>query len=334
MELTKEHIDGLLAKYFSGEALPEEALLLDEWKHASADNLQYYRECEAAFAATGSYVHVSPDTGRMYEKLHMLIDDRPKRAKVIPLHPYRRLARVAAVIAMIGIAGLLAAVFLRTGEEGSEVMIASGAHAQQQKLDDGTQVFLNKGALLALAGSFNKKERKLKLTGEAFFEVVHDAAKPFIIEANGVFIRDVGTAFNVNALPGSDSVTVLVTEGIVDMYTGTQSVQLHAQQSAVYVRSADRIIEIPAPATHNAIAYKTRDFHFKANTLEEVVAALNAVYDEQIVLEHGQLGACRITVDFYHEPIETVVTIIAETLNLRFEKTNEGYLLKGTTCMQ
>lgn len=331
MEPNNEHINELIAKYFAGEALPDEAILLDEWKHASAENLLYFNESRKALHVK----ETSVDTSKMFSAILSQINQAPvQQTKVIPLKPFFTPLRIAASLLVISVIGIIAAVYLKGNKTLPDELVASVDTVKETQLADGTKVALNKHTKLTLVGGFNAKERKLKLEGEAFFEVKHDEEKPFVIDAGGVLIKDIGTAFNVNARPESDSVFVFVTEGIVDMSVETNSLRLEQDESAVFVRSSRQLISLNR-VDANINAYHTKQFSFKANTLKEVITAVNAVYGRIIELDNRKLSDCRITVDFNNESPETIVSIIAETLGLTYDKTSEGiFIIKGSSCIQ
>jgi transmembrane sensor len=331
LEITNENIDDLIAKYLSGEALPEEAILLDDWKQLSEDNMRYFTESSQAFDME---INGYTNTQELFRKVLSQIEvPEKKQAKVINLQTYFTPLRIAASLLVVSIVGIVAVYVMRSSQVKPDTILASAEKTQKQQLADGSQVFLNKHAKLTVVGGFNGKERKVKLEGEAFFEVVHNDEKPFVIDAGGVQIKDIGTAFNVKANPQSDSVMVFVTEGTVSMTTETIVLELHENQSAVYIRSTQQLTEVHAVSS-NIASYKTRVFHFRATTLHEVIATLNEVYGDLITLENNTLANCRITVDFNNESPETLLSIITETLGLTYEKTSTGYVIKGTSCIQ
>jgi transmembrane sensor len=69
--------------------------------------------------------------------------------------------------------------------------------------------------------TLREKDRKVKLSGEAFFSVKHEEEKPFVIEAEDVLVRDIGTEFNLKAYPDKDTIEIIVTQGEVQFYTKT-----------------------------------------------------------------------------------------------------------------
>jgi len=83
-------------------------------------------------------------------------------------------------------------------------------------LPDGTNVVLGPGSHLTLAAGYGQQTRNVVLRGEAFFDVKHDGARPFVVSVNGATIRDVGTAFGVHA-DSTGGVRVAVTSGTVEL---------------------------------------------------------------------------------------------------------------------
>ncbi|MDN3547292.1 FecR family protein [Mucilaginibacter aquaedulcis] len=84
-------------------------------------------------------------------------------------------------------------------------------------LQDSTVVWLNANSAVQVKSDYAKANRSLTLTGEAFFEVKHDASIPFIIDAGGISIKDIGTSFNVSAYKSLNTINVAVNTGVVQV---------------------------------------------------------------------------------------------------------------------
>lgn len=328
MKLTEEHIDELIAKYLAGEASPEEAILLDDWKTASPANEQYFVSCSEALQQT---THLLIDTNALYKRIKAQANIN--EPKVIPLKPFITPMHIAASFLLLSLIGLTFYLITKQQPLTPGKMYAAGNQSTSEQLSDGSTVTLNKQAKITLMEGFNGKQRKLKLEGEAYFDVVHNAEKPFTIDAGGIEITDIGTAFNIKANPQSDSVLVHVTEGIVNLTTPETNLQLTANQTALFVRSQHTLRALNQYDPNNT-AYRTKKFQFKAQKLQVVLEHLNAVYDQQITVNNSTLSHCLITVDFTNETPETIVAIISETLGITYRKTKSGYELLGNTCQQ
>lgn len=98
----------------------------------------------------------------------------------------------------------------------NEVSTLNGSQSKVM-LPDGSQVWLNSGSKITYAKDFGAAIREVNLVGEAFFDVVKNPAKPFVIHARNVNIRVVGTAFNVKSYPGDKTTETSLIRGIIEV---------------------------------------------------------------------------------------------------------------------
>nr|WP_302179990.1 FecR family protein [Chryseosolibacter indicus] len=208
--------------------------------------------------------------------------------------------------------------------------VITDKETETDTLPDGSNVFLNRETKLAY--SFNKKENthNVKLNGEAYFNIKHKNDEKFIIEVDGVFIKDIGTAFNVKAYPDSKTIEVVVEEGEVMFYSPKDSgVYLRANGKGVYNKvTKEFTIENPEP---NAISYKSKFFIFSDTELVTVTETLNSVYNKKIFV-NGALKKCHLTVTFNNESIDEIAHVIAETLGATVTVSGDSILLEGSGC--
>ena len=155
----------------------------------------------------------------------------------------------------------------------------------QVNLPDGTRVWLNAASKLKFPSSFIQlKDRKVELSGEAYFEVTKDKKRPFIVSASSQEVEVLGTHFNVNAYPGAavDKTTLL--EGRVKLTQNTKDYILKPGQQAI-VGSAVRIAEVD---TEDVIAWKNGNFIFTDNDIKTIMEVLERWYDIEVVYEGTQ----------------------------------------------
>jgi len=326
-----DHIDELIANYLVGEATPEQIALVDAWKNKNESNLRYFNDFKVIFEKAASVpVNGGFDTDLAWQKVRSRMSGE---AKTIPLNPrkadYKYLLRIAAGVLVLLTVGFFTYNFFGTPSVESVELLA-GKKTEADTLPDGSGVFLNRQTKIEY--SFNKKEKIhiAKLAGEAYFNINHEDSKIFIVEAEGVFIKDIGTSFNVKAYPGSPVVEVVVEEGEVMFYTeGNPGVYLKANGKGIYNKSTKTFtVAEPEP---NVTAYKTRFFSFTNHSLDMVVATLNSVYPATIRIDDN-LKACRLTVSFNDEDIGEIANVIAETLGLTVTKSGNTIRLKGSGC--
>lgn len=321
--INQENIDELIARFLSGEASPEEAMMLEDWKQETPENRAHYEQSERLFAMLqAGQKPAEIDTAKAWQNVR----SRPDRENVKPLYRKTTFTRIAAaLIILLGIgAGLV--LFFNTDQTGTSYMADNSA--KDVKLSDGTEVTVFAHSSLTADKGFGKTNRLMHLTGNAAFSVVHDESMPFVIDAGHVFIKDIGTRFTVRSSLDTDTVYVHVDEGIVLLFDSLGSaLEIRATEHALYIRSKKQIVK-----NETTVALPNVQLSFTNKPLGEVIATLNATYNTSIILQNASLKNCTITTRFEHEDLDTIINIIAETLGLSYEKTANGYIIKGNTC--
>lgn len=334
MKRSQEQIDELIGKYLAGEASGEEVTFVESWAQFSEDNRFYLNQFRTIFQRSAAVKELQEfDADVAWTKLKGSLSKNDSGSNVIPI---RRQAipiwRIAASLAFIVGAGLFAYKLFHTEPQDRPIVIATTTHTVNDTLPDGSDVFLNKGTQIAYRFDKKNKQHKVSIKGEAYFDIKHDTARNFVIEIDGVYVRDIGTSFNVKAYPESKTIEVVVEKGEVMFYTDTDSgVYLKENGKGVFDK-VTRKFNIDQPEV-NALSYKTKSFNFSNETLEQVVAELNQVYPRQISVP-AKLRGCHLTVSFNDESEEEIVAIIAETLGLKVSHVGNKYVLEGPGCEQ
>lgn len=148
-------------------------------------------------------------------------------------------------------------------------------------LSDGTKVWLNAASSLRYAASFkNLRERKVELTGEAYFEVAKDRVHPFIVHTDDQQIRVLGTHFNVNAYHDEGGSKTTLLEGSIQAKAGISSAIVAPGQQ---VLSHHHRLKIAKADTELATAWKNNQFMFEGTPLKVLMKNLARWYDVEIV---------------------------------------------------
>jgi len=156
-------------------------------------------------------------------------------------------------------------------------------------LPDGSNVWLNAASSLTYPTEFNGKERKVTITGEAYFEVAHDATRPFIVSKGATAVQVLGTHFNVNAYDDESVIKVTLLEGSVKVSLDAtpEGVKRSTTKSAV-IRPGDQaqvgttISLFTGVDTDEVIAWKNGRFQFAGASIEEVMGQISRWYDVDI----------------------------------------------------
>jgi hypothetical protein len=149
-------------------------------------------------------------------------------------------------------------------------------------LSDGTKVWLNSASSIKYPVQFIGNERKVELTGEAYFEVAHDAKKPFRVESNGQTVEVLGTHFNVNAYGDEGEVKTTLLEGSVKVSSQSVNSIIKPGEQAQFDNGK---ISVKNVDVDEVVAWKNGFFYFEDNNIQEVMRQLSRWYDVDIKYE-------------------------------------------------
>lgn len=326
MDTSFEYMDELIAKVLAEEAGAEEVVMLNTWRKESTDHEDYFIESQKIFSAIHDLkTEQTVNTDAAWNKLTTRFD--AGEAKIIPFYKRKVVLRAAAGVALLMLLTVVSRWFMEE-EAVKPLVLKALKKTEQTTLPDGSKVFMNRNSELSYAMNA-KGERKVILKGEAFFEVVHDEQKPFIITVNDVMIKDIGTAFNVKAFPENNTIEVVVESGEVQFYSSSDvGINLVKGEKAVYDKSSGHFTKMLPVPTENTNSYRSKQFEFKETLLKEVVEQLNSVYPVTIKLQDKSLEDLRLSVIFNNEEPEAIVDIIADTFGLEIEKKDGLIILK------
>lgn len=190
-----------------------------------------------------------------------------------------------------------------------------------QELDDGSRLFSRGESDYKV--QFGEWERRVILrTGEVYFQVAKDAARPFVVEAGTFEMLALGTAFKVNFTDGS--LELLVEEGTVKMdarneerrATGPEeSERILAARQRAFIRlerpEADpRVEQLSELEVKNAMSWQHRNLYFNAQPLEEVVAEFNRLNQMQLTLEDPALASVKISGAMHSANIDGFIRLL------------------------
>lgn len=322
----------LLTKQFSGELTEAETIELNGWLRRSAENERVAAELRQVWVAYAHYTpDFSPDLETDFQKVQARIRAAPTpRMRVVPLR--RRLLQAAAVLAFLATATWT----YRTFYNPAVAIITATAQDQSKRqvdLPDGSRVWLRQGSTLDFPPVFNGSERRVKLHGEAYFDVAHRDGQPFRVElSNGDRVEVVGTQFDVRQSTQENS--VLVRSGKVHFQSIHQPkpLTLGPGEKAIHDLSKNTTHEARV-ATFNELAWQTGGLEFVKTPLATVVADLEQFYQVKIVLRNAALHQCLHTAPLTSQPLDRVLQTLSLTYQLRVLHTTTGqYELVGGIC--
>jgi transmembrane sensor len=186
-------------------------------------------------------------------------------------------------------------------------------------LADGTKVWVNAMSKLRFPVVFSPSERRVFLEGEAYFEVAHDANRPFVVDVDGDrIVKVLGTHFNVNTY--HDRLYATLAEGKVEVFAGNQSNVLMPGQKAYVVRDQ---INVRNADLKRDLAWKNGEFYFKDDNLVQIAHQLSLWYDLDI-----RFGSSVSTTKTYSGSIGRDVNL-SEVLDLLSYATKLSFEVEG-----
>ena len=173
----------------------------------------------------------------------------------------------------------------QTNKNSKEVVyntIATPKGGQYQlELPDGSLVWLNSSSSIHFPTSFVKKERRVDITGEAYFEVAKDPGKPFIVSVNNSEVQVLGTHFNINSYHEEDDMKTTLLEGSVRFVKdATTSILKPGQQAQLTKNGSVRVVS--DVDVDKVVAWKNGLFDFENAGIETVMRQLSRWYDVEV----------------------------------------------------
>ena len=207
----------------------------------------------------------------------------------------------AAVIAAVLLAGGLTTVLLSKRLAQPVTVVTQLGERSQVVLPDGTKVWLNSSSSVEYVAPFFSRQRRVKMEGEAYFEVEHDRRAPFVVSTNGLDIEVLGTRFNIRNDDNEHRVTTVLLEGAVKAYASGReqaSVRLHPAQQLVFDTRTHAMRLTDCPSAERSINWIDGRFCFEHDTFGEIVAELKRYYNVDIRFMDNRLRDMRFSGNF------------------------------------
>jgi len=184
----------------------------------------------------------------------------------------------------------------------------------QLNLPDGTKIWINSASSLKYPASFaSLKERRVELSGEAYFEVAKDKIHPFIVKSGRQEIQVLGTHFNVNAYPDEQLIKTTLLEGSVKL--NKQVVLKPGEQSSL----TGEKFTVKEVNVNDAVDWKNGEFVFTNESLTSILKKVSRWYDVEIKYVHTPVNIPTFTGSVSRsENISGVLKMLEETSNVRF----------------
>jgi transmembrane sensor len=322
---SKQRKEYLLNRYISNQCTREEFNELLKQVNASTDFDDFDGAMQKHWLAAGTErISHMPDWNSMRNNIY---------AKFWGLKKTRQHLKYAAVIAMI----ISATTFLihhNNSIDSQSIKYATQYSAPAKTkvvtLADGTRITLNSNSTLRYPETLDRKTREVYLTGEAYFDVVHNESKPFVIHSGNLKTIVLGTSFIVSAYSQTQPMNVTVLTGKVsvkDEHTNSLAVLTRGQWATAKPGEKTFLLgKLSNP--EDAIAWIDNKLIFEDMDLQDVALKLSNKYNVKILINDNKLAHEHITGIFQSQNLDEILTALAQLTHSKYTKQQHIYTLQ------
>lgn len=323
--MSRNQISALLDRYLNGETTTEENKLVEQWLEENGNpNAEWH-----ALDQPGKDQWLTDVFNDIHGTIHA------NEAKVLELPRRNRLVWGSIAAAAVLLIAFTLFVGYPTLHPVQLTALQVPAHQKKEiTLADGSRVWLNAGSELKYPKTFDGKTREVYLSGEAYFDIQHNAAKAFIIHTGKVLTTVLGTAFNIKEDKSKHTVEVTVTRGKVSVANGNKLLGVltpNQQISFNILKAQASQIVIDA---NEVIAWQQSDLHFEDVSFADAVLQLQQHFNVKISFSNDKLKDCRFTgTSLNGESLDKILKVICAFNNAIYETKSDGsILIVGTGC--
>jgi ferric-dicitrate binding protein FerR (iron transport regulator) len=320
----RQDIDDLIATYLSQGLDTTQENELNEWIHVSDENDKYFRDMrEIWFSSISASDTTRFDKEKAYK--HFLFrTGKLQQTKKFSWRPFRYAAAVAALLIIVSYAS-----YRRGGEviknQFSEVVIEAPLGSRSKTLlPDSTVVWLNAGSKMSYSQGFGVSERKIRLSGEGYFEVAKNEKLPFAVQTNELDVAVLGTKFNFRNYEEDEEATVSLLEGKVsatNLIKDNKNVQLSPNHK-IFLNKKNGEMRIAKAEVQNIVEWTKGYLFFDEELLPDIIKELERSYGVTIHLTDPSLNTYRFYGNFARkeQTIEEILELLASTHKLIYSK--------------
>jgi transmembrane sensor len=329
-----------LQRVIADEASAEERAAVEAWVAAEPGRAALLAGWRAVFTATRD-LRRPFDTDAAWARVGIHVSGRGHAwaarigGRSLRWRNVRRLIMPLATTAL-GVAAIVVGVEIahQSGSGWHEYATRRGER-ETVRLADGTEFTLAPASRLRVPLDYSAGNRSVRLDGEAYFAVVHDAQHPFSVRATNLIATDIGTAFDVRAY-SSDRAKgrVAVVEGVVGVRILNVTSWLLASRAQQALSAGDvgvvtdtALETIRTPDVTRYVAWMQGGLVFNDTPLRDAVRDLERVYDIDIAVSDSTLLAQSITARFSAEPVDQVLAAVTTAVGAQYQRTGRRVVI-------
>ncbi len=258
------------------------------------------------------------NTDKAWENLYERLKDEqllPERQPASHLMNFRKIAAVVLLCLLSGVA-----VYLLTNNRQENLLSKTNNDARSTlvtTLQDGSVVYLNSKTSLYYPESFTGKERRVRIEGDALFDISKEPQRPFYIETGPVVVKVLGTTFRIRTSGNESSFQLSVDQGTVEVTEKNSG-------NALRVQTGEMVSLESGTLKRSAAGLSQPDFtgrmRFKDERLDNILKVINHVSGIPISISDKALGDETLTVTFNNDSVDHMIDLICVAMNLKCTK--------------
>lgn len=319
-----KNIDDLIARRLSGETSSEEDAMLDEWISEKESNRVYFEQLRQVWD-TVAFLDSSArfDWHIPFRQWISRISENGNcRRKRMSWLKYACAACVGAIICLASVILFDRDSAFSVSESTASIVTVETPVATHTRvvLPDGSVAVLNGGSSISYPAEFKQKERNVAIVGKAYFDVAHNAERPFTVTSGNLKVKVLGTRFTFSDYGKSRPASVTLIEGKVDVELGNdRSFILSPSERLTYDRHSGRTV-LSIVDTLSETLWSRGILRFDETPLAEAVYILEESYGQPIELQNETLYAIRVNgqFDIHTQSIHDVLTLFESTGRMKY----------------
>ncbi len=325
-----EFNEATIMAYINGELSHEDKAMVDHWIGLSQENTDEYERIKSIWLAAKEVKPqpVSVDTDKALNKVLSQINQQTQLKEIQLKTNYKRIVFSAAAVIIL-LFGAVTLINFLNNESVNQIELTADNKILEDRLSDGTTVSLNKNSMLSYPDKFGDNERRVKLTGEAFFDVERNEQKPFVIDLhNDFYVKVLGTSFNINANEEDTITEVYVKTGKVEFGSDADQVILEAGEKGVMNNKTGKVSKIIVENEElRTLYWKTQELNFDHISLASTLEILEQVFNVEVLLSCPEKSSSQVVSKHQHESIDEILNVIASMHHLTVNKSDQKYTL-------
>lgn len=316
-------MESLLNRYFQGKLTPEERL--DLLREIEKDKMLRQQFVEAKNAYSFSQLIAKPndseESRKSYNRFMLKRRNHHMFSKAI------RATSIAAAVACIIIFTHYFTINHFRNSQDEQLLSLHVPAGQRIKftLQDGTSVWLNARSTLYYPSSFSKENRKVRVEGEAFFDVVHDADRPFIVSCESVNMKVLGTAFNVLNYKETGIIRTSLLEGSLLIYFENDKAQQVILKPNEQITIENRKMKVEHIPNINYFLWTEGIYSFNNEPLNSILQKMELYFDKTIIVEDPTICEWEYTGKFRQtDGLDEILRIVSKIHKFKIQKDEEN----------